>query len=280
MKRHLPEHQKVIANAIARAAGICKVYLLGVATELQSYSIFSHWAYTDINYKPGFNPNACFVFVLIDAEGPRSIHVVREKIERLSLHNVTIIPWVMSRIKFRQLLNSGDYFANCVHNNSLLWHDAMPEALINNEEQTNRSDTHLKPIHEEAIAFAQRAYSFMAGVELYMGRKEYALAALLLHQSAEQLFTALIFAQTGYRPQSHNLERLYQYARFICPALAVVQHETPEFIPQLLQLTKAYLESRYGSCQVTQFTLQAVAGRLYQLHLTVTGTASIVHNAA
>ena len=283
MKRHSPECQEVIVNAIARAAGTCKIYLLGIATKLQSYSVFSHWVYANAarKHEPRTVVDAYFVLVLINTEGPRSIHVVREKIEQLSLKSVTVVPWVMSRFKFELQLNSGDYFAYCVHNNAILWHDTMPAFLLNSGEQSSYPYKLLELIHEEAGAFAQRAHSLLAGVELYMDRKEHALAALLLHQSAEQLFTALVFAQTGHRPQSHNLERLYQYARFVCPALAEMRpHETPEFITQLLQLSKAYQESRYGCCQVNEITLRAVAGRLYQLHPIATDTVGIVHKAA
>jgi len=92
----------------------------------------------------------------------------------------------------------------------------------------------------------QRALEFYAGAELYIIRKQYALAAFHLHQCAEQCLTSVVYNKCGYRPATHNLLLLFRYSCWFEPLL----HEL--FTPQQLAadsllhlLQKAYTGSRY-----------------------------------
>lgn len=258
MKNHLPYYQwEDILSPVVKSVGPCKIYAMGLANKQQAISVF----HQDICNSAGTfketagTPDSCFLLVLIASEGPRDIHVCRDKIEFLSDRclSMTIIPWIMSYSKFIYLLKGGDYFARTVYNKAILCYNALPmnlpgceDAIDMKEEAITEHSSLSILVQKQADAFAERACSLMAGVELYFKRKEHALAALLLHQSAEQLFTAIIYSRTGYRPQSHHIGRLYQYARFVFPSLATLWPMAPTYI-QLKHLNKAYLEARYGS---------------------------------
>lgn len=286
MKHQLSQFQWAhILHPVTQAIGPCKIYLMGVVAQQRSFSVFNNW-HDDVNVSTIWgNPESCFLLVLIESEGPRAVHGCREKIEYLSDRFLLIdaIPWVMSYSRFNYLLNNEDYFAETVHHNAILCCDTTPQLsenikapfFIKEMPAHKRSELKLF-IQKLAAAYTRRGRSLMAGMELYIGRKEYALAALLLHQSAEQLLTAIIYSQTGYRPQTHHVGRLYEYAGFVCPSLASIWPlQSAEIHMQLRQLNKAYLEARYGTYQIHEAALRTIAGRLYNLQALASVSTSI-----
>ena len=81
-----------------------------------------------------------------------------------------------------------------------------------------------------------------------MIRNQLPLAAFHLHQVAEQIYTGVIYFVTGLNMETHNLDKLYRYSRYLAKGLAEIfprdsDHE--KFIFRVLQ--KAYIESRYGN---------------------------------
>jgi HEPN domain-containing protein len=288
MRYHLSQFQWThILQPVIQAIGPCKIYLMGVISQQQSISVFNNWhtnAATSSKEIFG-NPEACFLLVLIEDNDARVIHGCRDKIEDLSdrILSIDAIPWVMTYSRFAYLLESEDHFAHIVHYNAILCCDTLPQLsakaripFFNANTANYRRKESLLFIRKLAGTYTKRAYSLMAGMELYISRKEYALAALLLHQSAEQLFTAIVYAQTGYRPQTHHLGRLYEYACFVCPSLACIWSlQSAEAYLQFRHLNKAYLEARYGSYQIPETALRNVAGRLYELRSLAAAATSV-----
>lgn len=113
----------------------------------------------------------------------------------------------------------------------------------------------------------QRALEFFAAAELYSIRKQYALAAFQLHQSAEQAFTAIIYNACGYRPSTHNLLLLYKYACWFQPSLHHLFPNHTNGEERLLQLLqRAYKESRYtNDYSIKGNQLETIKNKIQQL---------------
>jgi HEPN domain-containing protein len=91
-----------------------------------------------------------------------------------------------------------------------------------------------------------KAQSFLKGAHLFIEQENYSLAAFMLHQATEQALSAILHFITGYREQTHNLNKLIQYCKLWVPSVADVfglrnEEEQNDFY--LLQ--KAYHDSRY-----------------------------------
>jgi HEPN domain-containing protein len=245
-----------LVQQIVHAARPDKIYLVAAA-QLQQHdcSIF-----TEQPVVSAYANSYLWLVLIEQKEGP-NIHAIQDKIEHLSAAHTPVITWVMTSATFAAHLEAGDFFASKVN-------QAAPLCYTSNSccFTAPVQSQPITAVQEKALVFANRANELLAGVELYLIRKQHALAALLLHQSAEQLFTAIIYRSTGYRPQTHNLERLYQYARFLCQPLADAWPlHTLACKEQLRHLNKAYIDTRYGNYSIRETELRSIAGRLHQL---------------
>jgi HEPN domain-containing protein len=85
-------------------------------------------------------------------------------------------------------------------------------------------------------------------------------AAFLLHQAAERYFHAALLVFTGYKPKTHDLERLANQTAPLHPTLAgALPRAEPEDERLFKLLKRAYIEARYSkSYRVTEEELGAL----------------------
>jgi HEPN domain-containing protein len=103
-------------------------------------------------------------------------------------------------------------------------------------------------LREEFEHKIRKAVEFLAGAELFIVRIQYEMAAFNLHQAAEQIYTGVIRFKTGFQVQSHNLDKLYRYSKYLLPGIKDVFPRGVENESKLFQyLQKAYLGSRYNA---------------------------------
>lgn len=244
--------QRIVASASPE-----KIYLVAAGYSRQcQQSVFSAQPVV-ADYSTGY-----LFLVLIDPSKGHATHAVYEKIDKIASWHIPACSWVMHETQFEKMLLAGEHFACRILEQAPLLYSSKPDTL-----SLPHSLQPVQEIQTSAAAFAGRAIALLAGVDLYILRKEYAMAALLLHQSAEQLFTAIIYSATGFRPQTHNIERLYQYARFFHqPLVTAWPMHTQDNKNQLQHLNKAYLESRYGNYSIKEGDLRSIASKLQQLH--------------
>lgn len=87
---------------------------------------------------------------------------------------------------------------------------------------------------------------FLVGAELYTVRKQYKLAAFMLHQAAERSLLTLIQVTTGLYANTHNLDRLIRYGSMVSfklPHLFPQNKDSEKRLFKLLQ--QAYSDARY-----------------------------------
>jgi HEPN domain-containing protein len=182
-------------------------------------------------------PNAYLLLVVLAADAKQCTRSQCE-LENVLQTVAAVTVWCMPLQTFTEQLLTGGYFACTVYKSA--------ERLFI-EKDAGIVPPPVTPVFNKyQNQWYQRAAEFYAGAELFIIRKQYALAAFHLHQCAEQCFTSVVYNTCGYRPATHNLLLLYRYACWFEPSLYELftpQQLKEESLLHLLQ--KAYTGSRY-----------------------------------
>jgi uncharacterized protein len=153
--------------------------------------------------------------------------------------------FVMQAAQFNGWLKKEHPFALKVFKNARLCFDAgrIPFNIPDNFNELAAKEI----LEEDLEQKINKAIEFLAGAELFIVRKQFEMAAFHLHQAAEQIYTGIIRFITGFRVQTHNLDKLYRYSQYLLPGLKDVFPRGVEKESKLFQcLQKAYLGSRYN----------------------------------
>ncbi len=112
-----------------------------------------------------------------------------------------------------------------------------------------------------------RAGSFLCGANSYRITGDNQLAAFMLHQTAEQALNAFLTPLIGYRLQTHNLNKLFLYARRLSQKFCTIFPRNTDAEIRLYQvLHKAYIFGRYkNNFEIGKEALQILIERLTAL---------------
>ncbi|HEY4291057.1 MAG TPA: HEPN domain-containing protein [Puia sp.] len=148
------------------------------------------------------------------------------------------IAYVNRQIRARQ------YFFNMLLTEGILVYDAgtIPlgkPALPNFEEVRQTAE-------KDFERWAGQADAFFNSATFNMQRKEWKTAMFLLHQAAEQIYQAILLVFNGYKPTTHNLDKLRRYTNRLSIELASLFRRGNEHEEHLFQLlTEGYVQARY-----------------------------------
>ncbi|MEI8634956.1 HEPN domain-containing protein [Vibrio sp. PP-XX7] len=128
---------------------------------------------------------------------------------------------------------------------------------------------------EERRIIAQKHYdhwlktaqSFFTGYGDYIGRKDYSIAAFMLHQATERLFACTLLVCTNYLPKSHNIEKFGKLCAQIDPEFAdIFPMENKFHRRSFRRLQRAYIDARYSEhYEITVEELDYLAGEVAKL---------------
>ena len=228
-----------VTDIIVKAVHPEFIFLLGSSWEQQrSVSIFASMPATHqqvTHYD---------LLVIVPVEERRSVDEICDIIENRCRVHAVVTAIVFPVDRFLHLLEAGHPFCCEVVRVAKQWHDAgnipLPEPPV-----CNASELLLQAQH----AFARwigMADEFLAGAGFYCSRKQFAMAAFMLHQVVERCYVGLMLVMTGYRPGTHNLDKLSRYVRVFSASLSMIfprNSTKEENLFQLLQ--KAYIHTRY-----------------------------------
>jgi len=94
--------------------------------------------------------------------------------------------------------------------------------------------------------WAQQAKAFFRSAEFNQREKESKIAVFLLHQAAEQSYQAILLAFMGYKPTTHNLDKLRRYTnRFALELALIFPRDTTEEDDLFRLLASGYVDARY-----------------------------------
>lgn len=148
------------------------------------------------------------------------------------------IGYVNRRVQERQ------YFFSMVLREGALLFDAgrtpLAEAFIPDWEEVRIM------AEKDFDRWTRQARDFFHSAEFIRGKRGWNTAAFLLHQAAEQCYQAILLAFMGYKPTTHNLDKLRRYTNRFSVELALLfplDNEEEEDIFRLL--SSGYVSARY-----------------------------------
>lgn len=235
-----PSQQEKLVSLILESVQPDIIYLLGASLyRRRSESIFCPTS-------PSSQHTSDYYFlVLINNTNHRSLQQWQDQIEQLcnTVMPVTII--LLETAPFNSWLSTGNLFARNVYRSAIPVFEAdnlslSPVGHYNPEVEQKT----LEKLFRDGL---NKSQEFLAGADLFRIRKQFRLAAFMLHQATEQAVGTLVKIGTGFHCCTHNIERLLRYA-------SMVSYQIPDIFPRKTDnekrlfniLQKAYIESRYG----------------------------------
>ena len=213
-----------------------------------------------------FEYHSDYDILVITREGDRrSDYEVQDMAEyRSGLRNtVSVITHDIAYVNGK--LSDGQYFFSDIQKEGILLYDAGITPLAERRE--------LPAAEKKAIAqkdfdkWFGSAGEFLIDAGHAFARGSLNIAAFYLHQSAERTYNAVTLVFRGYKPKTHNLEKLYRYTKHYSVKLAgVFPRHTPREKDLFILLKKGYVEARYDdSYLVTTADIELLIARVTQL---------------
>jgi HEPN domain-containing protein len=197
---------------------------------------------------------------LLPMGGEGLLNTLQDKIETACRPIAAVTAVALSMKQFNEWLHDGYSFAHHIYHNALLCHDAGAIGFAAPGKYHHPAARVLKP-------WRKRANEFLAGAQQYINRREYPLAAFMLHQAAEQSLIALIMTATGYRAPWHKMDRLWGMALSVTESISNVfprDTEKEEMLFRLLQ--NAYTQPRYrDDYTISEVEIKTLYCRVEQL---------------
>jgi uncharacterized protein len=166
-------------------------------------------------------------------------------------------------------LSEGQYFFSDIQKEGIMLYDAGNIPLVQKGSLT--------PVEKKNIAqgdfdnWFKKSETSLKGAKFYLKEGDINDAVFLLHQATERAYNAVILVFRGYKPKTHNLDKLYRYTKHYSVKLASVfpQHTTEERDLFVL-LKKGYVEARYDkNYNITGSEVTILIDRVIKLQVIV-----------
>ena len=232
---HLSNQQRLV-DIIVKAANPEMIFLLGASLHRRrSESIFQQTAPTSQHMAD------YFLLILMEDLNNKETHEWQDKIEAHCKAFMLVTTIVLQKRAFEEWLREGHPFAINVQQSAVVIYNSRSCHL-----SVSQTANHNVAAEKNLAEGLTKAKEFLAGSELYRIRKQHAMAAFMLHQSAEQALRTLLKVGTGYHANTHSIDRLLRYA-------GLVSYQLPDIFPQKTEedkrlfnlLQKAYIDTRY-----------------------------------
>ncbi len=242
---HLPENKqediRQILEIIKEEANPVKVILFGSHAN-------GNWVEDEyVENGVRFSYISDYDFLVVIKKGEEKEHAIISHIENRSNHVNNVVSPIVHDIDYiNEGLRFGQYFFTDIINEGIL--------LFDDGNYTFDEPRILTPIEEKKKAqgyfdiWFPQAQGFLKGVDFYLTDKELRLCAFSLHQATECFYSAVLLVYTGYKPKTHNLQKLRNYAKHISTDLYQL-FRTPVLNERELHLfdllKKGYIDARY-----------------------------------
>lgn len=239
---HLPPSQeqalKQLISAVVTAIAPEKIICYGTRT-WRTHT----WSIVD----PVLNSvmNTDYDLLIITKPGTkRREHEILDIVTQYSTLETRIVAIVHSLCAVNEALDRGRSFFVNICKNGILVHDSSGIPLVTPSVCDNVE--HLADIKAQWDHHFGLAENFLEGASYYIASGNAELAVFMLHQATEHSCIAIVNARLGYRPATHNLNRLLaltenfsEYPSYIFPQVS------PEEIDLFNTLARAYSDVRY-----------------------------------
>jgi HEPN domain-containing protein len=141
-------------------------------------------------------------------------------------------------------LSQGHYFFSMISREAVLLYDAGIIPLV--EGPSPDLARIIVTAKKDFERWWPRASAFFNSAVFNKKQKEWRITVFLLHQAAEQTYQAILLVFTGYKPCTHNLDKLRRYTNRLSIELAMVfPRNTPEEDRLFKLLLQGYVDARY-----------------------------------
>lgn len=258
--------ERPLTDIIVPVARPDRIFLLGASLHRRrSESIFNKTA-------PGSQyVSDCTLLVLIPDLAGKTIFEWQDTIEDNCKKLIPVTVIVVQTGTFEEWLKTGNSFACSTWQSAVsIYGSKNVPGIISGNIFKAPENTAEERFYKNGII---KATEFLTGAELFRIRKQYAISAFMLHQSAEQALSTLVKIGTGYEANTHNLERLIRYA-------SLVSYQIPDIFPRktdrekqlFLLLQKAYVDSRYQiEYKICIEDLLCLTDRIRDIHKILSG---------
>ncbi|HEY2648005.1 MAG TPA: HEPN domain-containing protein [Puia sp.] len=192
------------------------------------------------------------LMVLFDPVEKRPMHEFESLIAN-RCHDLAMVSVSVFQIQsVNQLLKAGNIFFSFICDQRKMIFDNGKVHLANSYLYIRPSDVHM--LNTEFSVLLSRAKAFLSGAISYKITQDFQLAAFMLHQTVEHGLNSFLSPLMGYRMLTHNLNKLFLYARrFSIRFYEIFPGDTDKEIRLYQTLHKAYIYGRYkNNFQVTE----------------------------
>lgn len=174
----------------------------------------------------------------------RSDYELQDIIESRCRDAVAVTPVVHDIGYVNRRIAEGQIFFGMIRRDAILLYDAGRTPLA------NAGTTDLAQVRwlaeRDFERWQRQSAAFFKSAEFNLGMSEWKIVVFMLHQAAEQIYQAILLAFTGYKPTTHNLDKLRRYTNRYSVELALVFPRNSEEEDRLFRvLLSGYVDARY-----------------------------------
>jgi uncharacterized protein len=174
----------------------------------------------------------------------RSDYELQDVIENRCRSEVPVTVLVHDIDYINQRIAEGHYFFSMIREEAIMLYDAGKTVLV----AAGLPDLPRIRVtaQRDFDRWRRQAWAFFRSAEFNLEREEWKIAAFLLHQAAEQMYQAILLAFMGYKPTTHNLDKLRRYTNRFSIELALLFPRDSEEEDRLFRLlVSGYVDARY-----------------------------------
>ncbi len=188
---------------------------------------------------------AAYDLLVVTRAGERkSDYEWQDIIENRCRDAVAVTPLVHDIGYVNRRIAEGQCFFGMIRRDAILIYDAGRTPLA------EAGETDMAQVRWLAERDFDRWYrqsrAFFKSAEFSLGMGEWKIVVFLLHQAAEQIYQAILLAFTGYKPTTHNLDKLRRFTNRFSVELALIFPRNSEEEDRLFRVLLAgYVDARY-----------------------------------
>lgn len=248
---------EIAKRIIVQAVRPEKIILFGVFSSGSGAALFAE----------GLPPAlGAYDLLVVTREGDRrSDYELQDIIENRCRGQVPVTVLVHDIGYINRRIEEGQYFFSMIRHEGILLYDAGRTQL---HEAVDPDWAQVRLVAQRDFdRWRKQAWAFFRSAEFNVDRKEWRVATFLLHQATENIYQAILLAFTGYKPTTHNLDKLRRYTNRFSIELAMVFPRDTETEDRLFRLlTAGYVDARYKEdFEVTGAEVKMLTARVGQL---------------
>jgi HEPN domain-containing protein len=204
--------------------------------------------------------------LVVTSQGDRhSDYELQDIIENRCRDQVAVTALVHDIGYVNRRIAEGQYFFTQIRREAILLYDAGRTPL------SKTAECDLAQVRQTAERDFERwrrqSTAFFRSAEFNVGAGEWKVVLFMLHQAAEQIYQAILLAFMGYKPTTHNLDKLRRYTNRFSVELACLFPRNSDEEDRLFRLLlSGYVDARYKEdFAVAEHDARLLTGRVGEL---------------